>query len=206
MIMILIIIELLIYKVGRAETATKLQVLLPGMTAAPGTDKGYTGQPNSQSTGSPFNVTIHAVDDNWNIVSLSDQISISSSDPSASLPLPFYLENGTATVSITFNSEGTQAISAHDISNPSVTGITSPSITVLSLSHFTISDIGRPWWVYPGQVYVADEIDNVEIIARDSYGNRAYAYNGEVNLSEYTDDGIGRIVPSSVTLTDGRWK
>ena len=81
-----------------AQSASKLQILLPGMTAAPGTETGFSGQPDDQTTGVPFEIVINAVDDNWNIVPNYDQISISASDPYATLPLPenIYLEPGKA--------------------------------------------------------------------------------------------------------------
>ena len=61
-------------------TATQLQVLLPGETNAPGTVSGKTGTPTPQSVGTPTTVTVNAVDANWNIVSLSDTVQLSSSD------------------------------------------------------------------------------------------------------------------------------
>ena len=40
----------------------RLQVLLPGETAAPGTSSGKTGTPNAQTAGIPFYVTVNACD------------------------------------------------------------------------------------------------------------------------------------------------
>ena len=45
----------------------KLQILLPGETAAPGTATGKTGTPSAQTAGGAFNVTVNAVDANWNL-------------------------------------------------------------------------------------------------------------------------------------------
>src|SRR6185503_2491897 len=39
---------------------TKLQLLVPGETAAPGTSSGKTGTPSGQTVGSPFPVTVSA--------------------------------------------------------------------------------------------------------------------------------------------------
>ncbi len=47
-----------------AQSAAKLQILLPGMSPAPGTPSGYTGTPFSQTTGVPFQVIVNATDDN----------------------------------------------------------------------------------------------------------------------------------------------
>src|SRR5204863_8124184 len=52
-----------------AGAFVKLQLLVPGEIAAPGTATGKTGTPTAQSGGTAFNVTVNAVDANWNIVS-----------------------------------------------------------------------------------------------------------------------------------------
>src|SRR5207249_692643 len=73
----------------------KLQLLVPGETAAPGTANGKTGTPLTQTAGTSFNVTVNAVDSNWNVVSTNDTIAISSSDGAASLPANAALVSGT---------------------------------------------------------------------------------------------------------------
>ena len=56
-----------------AGSVTKLQILMPGETAAAGTTTsgtpGKTGTPSGQRVGLPFNVTVNAVDAYWNVVS-----------------------------------------------------------------------------------------------------------------------------------------
>src|SRR6185503_4964732 len=47
----------------------KLQLLVPGETAAPGSVTGKIGTPTAQSADGSFNVTVKAVDANWNTVS-----------------------------------------------------------------------------------------------------------------------------------------
>ena len=49
----------------------KLQVLLPGETAAPGTASGKTGTPTAQTAGTGYSVTVNAVDDNWNLIDIN---------------------------------------------------------------------------------------------------------------------------------------
>src|SRR5262249_39348950 len=51
-----------------AGAFTKLQILAPGETAAPGTATGKTGTATAQTAGSAFNVTVNAVDANWNLL------------------------------------------------------------------------------------------------------------------------------------------
>src|SRR5436309_12976956 len=47
---------------------TKLQLLMPGETAAPGTASGKTGTPNAQTAGTAVTVTVNAVDAAWYVV------------------------------------------------------------------------------------------------------------------------------------------
>jgi len=108
---------------------TKLQVLMPGETAAPGTSTGKTGTPDPQGVGSPFTVTVNAVDNNWNLASSAgDLIHITSSDSSATLPADTVLSGGTATFNVTFGSTGTFTVTATDVTDPTRTaGTGSPT-------------------------------------------------------------------------------
>ena len=51
-----------------------------GETAAPGTASGKTGTPDYHLAGTPFTVTVNAVDTNWNVVSSTDTVGITSND------------------------------------------------------------------------------------------------------------------------------
>jgi hypothetical protein len=119
------------------RTFTKLQVLLPGETAAPNTLTGKTGTPTpvSLGAGGNENVTVNACDDNWNIISgVTDIIDLTSTDGSAILPLDQGMVNGTITFSglnaVAFSTEGSQTITATDESNGSITPDTSSPVTV----------------------------------------------------------------------------
>lgn len=104
---------------------TKLQVLMPGETAAPETVSGKTGTPDPQASGTAFNVTVNAVDSEWHLVSSdafnripsTDTIHITSSDGSAALPADAALANGTGTFSVTFNASGSFTVTATDVTN-----------------------------------------------------------------------------------------
>src|SRR5262249_61486153 len=70
-----------------AGAFAKLQLLVPGETAAAGTASGKTGAPNLQTATIAFNVTVNAVDANWNLTSsVSDNVGITASDTTATLP------------------------------------------------------------------------------------------------------------------------
>src|SRR5207249_7769126 len=61
-----------------AGASVKLQLLVPGETAAPGTATGKTGSPTSETAGTGYSVTINAVDADWNVVaSVTDTVGIS---------------------------------------------------------------------------------------------------------------------------------
>ena len=110
---------------------SKLQILVPGESAAPGTSSGKTGSPSPQTVGSSFTVTVNAVDDNWNFVSSgTDVVGITSSDGAATLPANQALVGGTKTSSVTLNTAGSKTVTASDITQPSRTANTSPAISV----------------------------------------------------------------------------
>ena len=102
----------------------KLQVLMPGETAAPNTPTGKTGTPTAQAAGFPFNITVNAVDQYWNITPSSDEIAITCSDASAQLPLNATLVGGTKTFSVTFGSTGTWTVTATDVTDATKTANT----------------------------------------------------------------------------------
>src|SRR5664280_957134 len=108
----------------------KLQLLVPGETAAPGTTTGKTGTPTAQTAGTPFTVTVNAVDANWNVVSSTNIVGITTSDPAATLPANAALVAGTRTFSVTLNTVGSRTVTATDITDSTRTASTSPAITV----------------------------------------------------------------------------
>ncbi len=113
-----------------AAAFSKLQILMPGETAAPGTASGKTGAPSAQTAGSSFTVTINAVDANWNLVSSSDTVGITSTDTNATLPANTALVAGTKTVSVTAKTAGSATFTSTDISNGTMTANTSPATTI----------------------------------------------------------------------------
>jgi len=108
----------------------KLQVLLPGETSAPNTVSGKTGTPTEQAATVPFNITVNAVDQYWNVVPANDTITITSSDTLATLPPDAAVFNGTATFSVTLNSSGDFTITATDVTDGTKTANTSSSVHV----------------------------------------------------------------------------
>ena len=102
---------------------------MPGETAAPNTPTGKTGTPDMQTAGVPFNVTVNAVDASWNVVGSIDEISITSSDATATLPVNNTLYNGSRTFSVTFNTAGSWTVTATDVTDATKTANTGSSTT-----------------------------------------------------------------------------
>ena len=113
-----------------AGAFTKLQILLPGETAAPGTASGKTGAPTRSDRRAAFNVIVNAVDANWNVVSSTDTVGITSTDANATLPANTALVAGTKTLSVTAKTAGSKTFTATDISNGAMTANTSPATTI----------------------------------------------------------------------------
>ncbi len=126
---------------------TKLQLLAPGETAAAGTDSGKTGTPNSLPIGVAFGVTVNAVDDFWNLINtVTDTVAITSpTDSIASLPANTPLAAGTVLLPVTFNSPGSQILTASDVSAPSKTASISPDIAVTVAARTWGATVDNRW-------------------------------------------------------------
>src|SRR5205085_1618200 len=94
---------------------SKLLILAPGETSAPGTATGKSGTPTAQIAGAPFNVTVRAVDAGWNFVASSDVVQLTSSDPNATLPANIAMTGGVRILSITLKTTASQTITATDV-------------------------------------------------------------------------------------------
>jgi hypothetical protein len=109
---------------------TKLQVLLPGETAVPGSTTGKTGTPLAQTAGTAFSVSVRAVDANWNPLVTNDVVHVTSSDTNAVLPADMALSGGVATVSLTLKTGGARTVTASDVTHPGILPNTSSTLTL----------------------------------------------------------------------------
>ena len=102
-----------------AGTAAQLQLLLPGETATPGVAPGKTGTPSPRTAGIGYNITINAVDSNWNVAASGDTVHIAAAnDANAILPANTALAGGTATLAVTNIIAGSgRTLTASDVSN-----------------------------------------------------------------------------------------
>src|SRR5439155_1727485 len=113
-----------------AGNFVKLQLLAPGETAAPGSAAGKAGTPTVQTAGTAFNVTVNAVDANWNLISTNDTVAITSSDANAILPTSAALSGGTKAFSVTLKTGGGATVAASDTTHTAIASNTSTAIPV----------------------------------------------------------------------------
>jgi hypothetical protein len=178
---------------------TRLQVLMPGETAAPGTPSGKSGTPRAQVVGIPFNITVRACDNTWTLVTtVSNTIQITSSNATATLPQPAQLQSGTRTFAVTFNAAGTFNCLAHDQTDNTIPDGVSASAVTQVLAGFTFENISQ-------KHKYAGVPDATTLTAVDPNGNVVTGYQGPVGLKEVTSYGDGRTSPTQVTLTNGVW-
>jgi hypothetical protein len=111
---------------------TKLQVLLPGETPAPGTPAGKTGAPIVQTAGNAFQVVVNAVDDNWNLAFSADEVYLASSAGTNDFSFGFAEEliHGTYSYTVTNLTAGSWTITALDTTDTNITEYTTGSYTV----------------------------------------------------------------------------
>jgi len=109
---------------------TQLLVLLPGEELLPGDTEndplktpGRQNLPTAQTSGLPFDVSVLAVDDYWNLVesSSNDEIRLYTTDNTAKVvPTSINLIEGRSGFSVTLNQGGNQIIRAIDESNSNI--------------------------------------------------------------------------------------
>ena len=171
---------------------TRLQVLLPGETAAPGTPTGKSGTPRAQTVGVPFTLTVNACDDTWTrVTSVTHSVQVLSSDASASLPAPAQLVSGAGTFSATLNATGSFTMFVHDQTDNTIPDGTSASVQTLVLQGFVFSTISQ-------KHFTAGVPTTMTLRAVDPQGNTVTGFSGVVRLKETTSFGDGGVSPDSL--------
>ena len=92
-----------------------------------------TGAPTAQTVGVPFNILVNAVNTNGDLIaSATPTVNFTSSDGAATLPAngTTALANGTAAVTVTFNSGGSQTLTVSDQANFLISPPPVPPVTV----------------------------------------------------------------------------
>src|ERR1051326_3959560 len=185
--------------VANAGSYTRIQILLPGETAAPGTPSGKTGTPRAQTAGVPFTIAVNACDDTWTpVTSVTNVVQILASDASATLPAPASLAAGAASFTVTLNAAGSFTLYAHDQTDGTVPDGVSANLQTLVIQSFTFSTINQ-------KNQTVGVPFTVTLTARDANGALVSGYSGWVRLKEITSYGDGRVLPDSVQLAGGTW-
>src|SRR5207245_200514 len=142
---------------------------------------GKTGTPNAQTAGTAFMVTVNAVDANWNVMSSTDTVGITSTDTNATLPGNAALASGTQTFNVTLKTAGTKTLTASDITTPAKTPDTSLGITVNPgvLNNFLVEKAGGG--AIPTQI--AGTPFSIKITALDANNNTVTGFTGTATIT-----------------------
>ncbi len=145
------------------------------LNVAPQNSEGIFQQGTVAGTPIPFSVT--ATDIYGNVVTDdNDTLTLSSSDPTASLPTSVTLSNGKAFFDATFTQSGLPTITASD-ADP-ITGESSPvTVSALQANHLVITDL-------PASVAVGDSF-TLSIVAEDKFDNTVPGMTDSVSISNY---------------------
>jgi hypothetical protein len=175
----------------------RVQIIVPGETALPGSLSGRTGTPATQAAGRGFTVSVQATDNYWNPVGSNDQVRITSSDNAANTPVQGSLSNGFRQFTIILGTVGTQTLTVQDQTNGTITPMTTDGITVIpsSAQQFVIETIPSP--------VAAGSAVPITIRAADLSGNTVPDYNADARLSANT--GPGSMSPELISFQNGIW-
>jgi hypothetical protein len=177
---------------GVAWTTNVSMGAFNGVASLPATHFSVSA-PSSATAGSPFNVTVTALDStNSTSTAYSGTVHFTSSDGSATLPADTTLTNGVGTFSVTLTAAGSQTVTATDTVSSSITG-TSGAIAVGSGSATRFS-MTVPTNATSGSSFI------VFVTAKDAYGNTVTGYGGTVHFT--STDGAA-VLPADATLING---
>jgi autotransporter-associated beta strand protein len=177
---------------------SKLQILLPGETAAPGTATGKTGNPSHQGIGIAFDITVNAVDAFWNLIAtVTDTVSITSSDPAASPPANAPLVGGRRTFTITHNSVGGFFLTATNLTTGTQSPATSASMTVQGFTWMGDGAANR-WTIDPAALNWTEPSG---ISAAYTDGRLVNFNDSSANLNV---DIEGSVTPGSITVESSK--
>ncbi|MDE2510524.1 MAG: hypothetical protein KGL74_05330, partial [Elusimicrobia bacterium] len=106
---------------------SRLQIVLFGESALPGSPAGFSGSPFARVKGVPFSATVRAVDAYWNLVTTAtDSITLGASASSVTLPAPPALSAGQSLPGgLIVYTTGYFTLSANDLTNSGVGAATS---------------------------------------------------------------------------------
>jgi hypothetical protein len=197
---------------GLVGSYAKLQLVLPGQVTDPGSDLGKTAAPiTAQKAGVPFTVTINAVDQFWNVISLNGGDTKLTGNVPAILFNPPNNEdtpgadprtftNGTTTREIIVGQQGLTQITAIDDAN-----LTKPGQTVeVAVNPGPVYVFTTPASATAGQpfsVTISLEENGVPLAsANNTIQLTAQLASGGASSGQFNPDGS----PRTYTLTNGQ--
>lgn len=170
--------------------APMLRVLVPGETAAPGTITGKSGTPSVQTPGTAFNVTVHSVDEFWNVVTTAtDVVALSSSDTAAGLPAAAALVSGSKVFTVTLNTGPSQTITA-SASAPVRSSISSSIPLTLTIGSFNVFETTTPASAISGRIFTqtAGSAFSLDVVAIAS-GAQSNSFTQSVKVELLSNNG-----------------
>ncbi len=177
---------------GGVDTTSVQFTVTVNEVAAPATHFTVS-TPTNTTAGTPFNVTVTALDASNNTATgYTGTMHFTSSDGQAVLPADSTLTNGVGTFSATLKTAGNQTITATDTTTSSITGTSNTiAVAAAAASHFSAS---APTTATAGTAF------NATVTALDAFDNTATGYTGTVNFT--SSDGQA-VLPADSTLTNG---
>ena len=183
------------------QTITATDTVSPGINGTSNTEAVKGGAathlvvsiPGNGAAGTPGTVTVTALDAFGNVATgYTGTVHFTSTDSHAVLPANMTLTNGVGTFSETFDTIGSQTITATDTVSPGITGTSNAeTVTAGAATHFSIS---LPASATAGTAAIGT------VTALDAFGNVATGYTGTVHFT--STDGLATL-PADMTLTNG---
>jgi len=164
------------------------------VTAGAATQFVVSGFPNPVVAGAAGSVTVTAKDAYGNTATgYVGTVKFTSSDSQAVLPANSGLSSGTGSFSVTFETVGSQSITATDTLTSSIVGSqTGITVTVAGAASFVVSE-------FPVST-IAGVAHTVTVTAVDAYNNTVTGYSGTVKI---TSSDSKAVLPANAKLTGG---
>ena len=165
---------------------------LPFTVTAPLDTLAVTGITGSVVAGSTQTITVTDYNaDNSVNTGYTGTVHFTSTDPNAVLPVDAMLTNGVGTFSVTFETAGTQSVTASSSSGSTSGSEGDIDVTPAAATHFVVTG---------GSAEAAGGVEAERVTAYDQYGNVATGYAGTVQIT--SSDGQATL-PADATLADG---
>jgi hypothetical protein len=182
--------------VGQSANVSPITDIWTSQQVGAVTHFGVTA-PAAATAGTPFNVTVSALDANNNVVTgYRGTVTFTSSDGNPALPADYPFTSGDAgthTFSVTLNTAGTQSVTVTDTSDPTITGTADVAVSQQAqvVTHFGVS---VPSAATAGTPF------NVTVSALDANNNVVAGYRGTVTFT--SSDG-NPALPANYPFTSG---